>query len=108
DLTYSFPSSGSNYNGDVFDSNGVSLYHLTLGSQQQAAARAAFAQLAAATGLTFTEITETDTVHAHIRISQTADQDATSAYGGFPSDTRTVAGDIWFGRTNQPYYDLAM
>jgi Ca2+-binding RTX toxin-like protein len=106
-LTYSFPTSGSNYNGATFDSNGVSLYHIDLGSQQQAAARAAFAQLAAATGLTFTEITDTDTVHANIRISQTADQDAPSAYGNFPSETRAVAGDIWFGRTNQPYYDLA-
>ena len=106
-LTYSFPTSGSNYNGPFLDSNGVNAYHLVLGPQQQAAARAAFAQLSAATGLTFTEITETDTVHANIRISQTADQDAPSAYGGFPSDTRGVAGDIWFGRTNQPYYDLA-
>ena len=83
------------------------LYHLDLGPQQQAAARAAFAQLSAVTGLTFTEITETDTVHANIRISQSADNDVASAYGGFPSDTRGVAGDIWFGRTSQPYYDLA-
>ena len=107
DLTYSFPTSGTNYNGTGFDSNGVSQYHIDLGTQQQAAARAAFAQISAATGLTFTEITETDTVHANIRISQTADQDVASAYGGFPSDTRGVAGDIWFGRTSQPYYDLA-
>ena len=108
DLTFSFPTSGSNYNGVFYDSNGVSLYHLDAGSLQQSAARAGFAQIAAATGLTFTEITETDSVHANIRISQTADQDAPSAYGGFPSDTRTVAGDIWFGRTNQPFYDLAV
>ena len=106
-LTYSFPTSGSNYSGAGFDSNGVSLYHIDLGTQQQAAARAAFAQLAAATGLTFTEITETDTVHANIRISQSADQEDGSAYGNFPSDTKGLAGDIWFGRTNQPYYDLA-
>ena len=106
-LTYSFPTSGSNYSGSGYDSNGVSLYHVDLGSQQQAAARAAFAQLSAATGLTFTEITDTDTVHANIRISQTADQDDASAYGNFPSDTKGLAGDIWFGRNNQPYYDLA-
>ncbi|WP_167737678.1 M10 family metallopeptidase C-terminal domain-containing protein, partial [Sphingomonas parva] len=106
-LTFSFPKSGSNYNGTGFDSNGVSIYHMELGAQQQAAARAAFAQISAATGLTFTEITETDTVHANIRISQSGDNDVTSAYGGFPSDTRGVAGDIWFGRTSQPYYDLA-
>ena len=55
----------------------------------------------------FTEITETDTTHANIRISQTADNDVGSAYGGFPSDKQSAAGDIWFGRTNQPYYDLA-
>ncbi len=106
-LTYSFPTSGSNYNGFGLDPNGVNLYHIDLGPQQQAGARAAFAMLSAVSGLTFTEITETDTVHANIRISQTADQDAPSAYGGFASDFRGVAGDIWFGRTSQPYYDLA-
>ncbi|MET1110864.1 MAG: M10 family metallopeptidase C-terminal domain-containing protein, partial [Allosphingosinicella sp.] len=106
-LTFSFPTSGSNYNGTGLDSNGVNVYHIDLGPQQQTAARAAFAFISSVTGLTFTEITETDSVHANIRISQTADQDAPSAYGGFPSDFRGVAGDIWFGRTNQPYYDLA-
>ncbi|HZF96445.1 MAG TPA: M10 family metallopeptidase C-terminal domain-containing protein [Allosphingosinicella sp.] len=106
ELTFSFPTSGSNYNGLGYDSNGVSLYHLELGSLQQAAARAGFAQIAALTGLTFTEIVETDTIHAHFRISQSGDADVGSAYGGFPSDTRGVAGDIWFGRTSQPYYDL--
>jgi Ca2+-binding RTX toxin-like protein len=108
DLTYSFPTSGSNYNGLAYDSNGVSLYHLDAGTLQQAGARAGFAMIAAATGLTFTEIADTDAVHANIRISQSGDQDVGSAYGGFPSDTRTVAGDIWFGRTNQPFYDLAV
>jgi Ca2+-binding RTX toxin-like protein len=107
-LTFSFPTSGTNYSGNGYDSNGVSLYQVVLGSQQQAAARAALAQLSAATGLTFTEITDTDTVHANIRISQTADQDDASAYGNFPSDTKGLAGDIWFGRNNQPYYDFAV
>jgi len=106
-ITFSFPTAGSNYNGIGYDPNGVSNYFIALGPQQQAAARAAFAQLSALTGLTFTEITETDTVHANIRISQTGDNDAPSAYGGFPSDNRGVAGDIWFGRTSQPYYDIA-
>ena len=106
-LTYSFPTSGTNYNGSGYDTNGVSLYHVDLGAQQQAAARASFAQISAVSGLTFTEITDTDTVHANIRISQSADQDVGSAYGNFPSDTRGLSGDIWFGRTNQPYYDLA-
>jgi Ca2+-binding RTX toxin-like protein len=106
-LTYSFPTSGSNYNGSGYDTNGVSLYHIDLGAQQQAAARASFAQLSAVTNLTFTEIQDTDTVHANIRISQSADSDVGSAYGNFPSDTRGLSGDIWFGRTNQPYYDLA-
>jgi Ca2+-binding RTX toxin-like protein len=106
-LTFSFPTSGTNYADYTFDSNGVNNLHLALGTQQQAAARAAFAQLSALTGLTFTEISDTDSVHANIRISQTADQEAPSAYGNFPSDTRAMAGDIWFGRTNQPYYDMA-
>jgi Ca2+-binding RTX toxin-like protein len=106
-LTFSFPTTGSNYNGSVSVYDGVANYHIDLGPQQQAAARAALAQLAAVSGLTFTEITETDTVHANIRISQTADQDVPSAYGTFPSDKVIAAGDIWFGRSNQPYYDLA-
>jgi Ca2+-binding RTX toxin-like protein len=105
-LTYSFPTSGTNYNGIGYDPQGVSDYHIVLGPQQQAAARAAFAMLSSLTGLTFTEITDTDTVHANIRISQTADQDVPSAFGNFPSDTKGLAGDIWFGRNNQPYYDL--
>jgi Ca2+-binding RTX toxin-like protein len=107
-LTFSFPTSGSNYNGISYDSNGVSLYHIDLGTAQANAARAGFAAIQAATGLTLTEITDTDTVHANFRISQTADQDAPSAYGNFPSNTRGVAGDMWFGRTNQPYYDTAV
>jgi Ca2+-binding RTX toxin-like protein len=106
-LTFSFPTSGTNYGDYTFDSNGVSNYHVDAGTQLQAAARAAFAQLSALTGLTFTEISDTDSVHANIRISETADADVPSAYGNFPSDTRPFAGDIWFGRNNQPYYDLA-
>ena len=107
ELTYSFPTAGSNYNGSTPLNAGVDRYHLDLGTLQQSAARAAFAQISAATNLKFREITETDTNHANIRISQTADNDVGSAYGGFPSDKQSAAGDIWFGRTNQPYYDLA-
>jgi Ca2+-binding RTX toxin-like protein len=105
-LTFSFPTSGSNYNGAGYDPQGVSNYFVLLGPNQQAAARAAFAMLSAVSGLTFTEITETDTVHANIRISQTADADAPSAFGNFPSDYKGIAGDIWFGSNNQPYYEL--
>ena len=107
ELTYSFPTLGSNYNGSTPLNAGVDNYHLALGTLQQQAARASFAQISAATNLKFTEITETDTTHANIRISQTADNDVASAYGGFPSDKQSAAGDIWFGRTSQPYYDLA-
>jgi hypothetical protein len=83
------------------------VYHIDLGTQQQAAARAAYGILSAVSGLTFTEIAETDGVHANIRISQTGDADVGSAQGIFPSDKLGYAGDIWFGRTNQPYYDMA-
>ena len=106
-LTYSFPTSGSNYNGSGYDSNGVSHYHLDLGTMQQAAARAAFAQLSALTGLTFTEITDTDTVHANIRISQSGDNESPRPTATSRRTRVACAGDIWFGRTSQPYYDLA-
>jgi Ca2+-binding RTX toxin-like protein len=107
-LTYSFPTQGSDYNGTGFDSNGVSFYHLDLGTQQELAAKAGFALISSYTNLTFTQVNESETVRANIRISQSGDNDVGSAYGGFPSDTRGVAGDIWFGRTSQPYYDLAV
>jgi len=107
ELTYSFPTAGTNYNGSTPLNDGVGDYHVDLGTLQQAAARASFAQISAATNLKFTEISETNTTHANIRISQTADNDVASAYGGFPSDKQSAAGDIWFGRTSQPYYDLA-
>src|SRR5205085_266888 len=54
-LTFSFPTTGSNYNGSISSFPGVADYHIDLGPQQQAAARAALAQLSALTGLTFTE-----------------------------------------------------
>lgn len=106
DLTYSFPTDGSNYNQSGTES-GYNLYHIDAGANQQAAAREAFRQLSSYTNLTFTEITETDTVNANIRISQTNDSSNGSANGQFPSDKRVVNGDIWFGRTSQPYYDMA-
>ena len=40
DLTFSFPTSGSNYNGSVPLNAGVANYHIDLGTQQQLAARA--------------------------------------------------------------------
>jgi Ca2+-binding RTX toxin-like protein len=102
-LTFSFPTDGSQY-GANYDS-GLNKYHIDLGPLQQAAARAGFAMISSYTNLTFTE---GDPTNANIRISQTADNDVGSAQGMFPSDKLPQAGDSWFGRTSQPFYDLAI
>ncbi|MGH6979409.1 MAG: M10 family metallopeptidase C-terminal domain-containing protein, partial [Brevundimonas sp.] len=102
-LTYSFPDSGSEYDAGYANSNYPSA-QMELGSFQKLAALDAFRQLSALTGLTFTEAGAGET--AIIRISQTGAASLGSAQGHFPSDVAN-AGDIWFGRTSQPYYDHA-
>ncbi len=101
-LTFSFPTSGSFYTDGTEGTESAA--HVAFNAMQQTATRYALAQVSAYTNLNFTEITETATTHANLRLSQTDDSNVGSAYGNFPSSS-TRAGDIWFGRTGQPYYD---
>lgn len=102
-LTYSFPTSGSEYpagyDGDVAKAL------VELGTFQKQAALTAFNLLSSYTNLTFTEAAPG--TQANIRIAQTGDSTKGSATGQFPTDFYQ-GGDIWFGRTNQPYYDYAV
>ena len=74
-LTYSFPASGSFYEGSGYEENpgqfGDPLYHQAFNPQQQEATRYTLDLVASYTNLNFQEITETATTHAELRFSQT-------------------------------------
>jgi serralysin len=92
-LTFSFPAQGSYYGAGYFADepyNGFS----QLNSAQQAAALAAFAQYAAITNLTFTQITETSGTHADLRMANSSKPPTAWAY---TPATYAEAGDAWFG-----------
>ncbi len=99
--TFSFPTSGSNYVGYTTGENTTGF--APFNAAQQASVRYGLALVASYSGLTFTEITETDTTHATHRFAQTGLASVGSAYGNFPSSF-LGAGDVWFGTTGQPFY----
>ncbi|HEV2747768.1 MAG TPA: pre-peptidase C-terminal domain-containing protein [Allosphingosinicella sp.] len=103
-FTFSFPTSGAFYANQGYQADTEPSAHTPFNAQQQAAVRYAYALLASYTGLTFTEVTETATVHADFRFSQTgATDDVPSALANFPS-SMARAGDVWFGTSDQPFY----
>ena len=101
-LTYSFPTDNSHYATPYYDPDYVS-HQMPLNVAQQAAAVYAFGLIGGYTQLTFTQVSESDTVHGTIRISQTSSSHEASAEGNFPGSDASD-GDIWFGQTNQPFY----
>lgn len=105
ELTFSFPTDSSQYTTGYTLTSQAPL-QLDLGEAQKAAARASYQMVSSFTNLTFREITEgVNGEQAILRLSQTGNTTATgSASGFFPASTPT-AGDIWFGRTSQPFYD---
>lgn len=102
-LTFSFPDSGTVY-GNRYDF-GQALRHVEFNDAQKAASRDAFAMISGYTNLTFTELAPDSEERPTIRLSSTNLQDVGSAMGYFPNLPDGVAGDIWFGRTQQPYYE---
>ncbi|MCJ2132282.1 M10 family metallopeptidase [Methylobacterium sp. E-045] len=109
-LTYSFPTSGSFYEGSGYEDSkgqhGDPVYHLPFNPQQQEATRYTLDLVAAYTNLTFQEITETATTHADLRFSQTSWRGERGAHANFPS-SNLQAGDVWFGTySHQPFYSV--
>jgi|GEM_PF-5954663 len=96
-ITYSFPTSASFYGsfyGDPAPGNGFQPLSVT----QQEAARTALQLIADYSQASFTEITETSTVHATIRLAGSAEPATSYAY--YPSSSffpRSRDGDVWFG-----------
>ncbi|MFC0805128.1 M10 family metallopeptidase [Ensifer sp. P24N7] len=99
DFTFSFPTSASFYGSGY--GNGEPLKGFAvLNAAQQAATRAAFDQFSSVVNVTFTEVTESATKHANLRL---ASSDAPStAWAYFPS-TAAEGGDAWFNKSSGHY-----
>ncbi|WP_232628905.1 M10 family metallopeptidase [Methylobacterium sp. Leaf118] len=107
-LSYSFPTSGSFYEGQGYEQDidqiGDPALHAVFNPQQQDATRYALDLIDAYTGLSFKEITETADTHADLRFSQTRWVEEKSAHANFPT-SKPMAGDVWFGAfPGQPFY----
>ncbi len=99
-LTFSFPSSASFY-GSGYGSGEPGSNFEALNSVQMNAVRGILADYSAVANITFTEITETSTQHADIRLAE-SDKPGT-AWAYYPS-TAAAGGDAWFNNT-KGYYD---
>lgn len=99
DFTFSFPTSASFYGSGY--GNGEPLKGFAvLSAAQQAATRAALDQFSSVANVTFTEVTESATKHADLRL---ASSDAPStAWAYFPS-TAAEGGDAWFNKSSGHY-----
>lgn len=102
-LTFAFPGSGDVY-GANYDA-GENALHLPFNAAQKAAARQAFDLVSSYTGLKFVEVAADGPERPTLRLSSTSAANVGSAMGYFPHTTEDLGGDIWFGRTAQPYYE---
>ena len=96
-LTFSFPSSASFYNYSGTNSSEPSqgfqaIDPQVIGSELPDAVQQAFSRYSAVANLTFTQITETSSTHADIRLALAA-TDANRGY--FPGDGAARNGDVW-------------
>jgi len=94
-ITYSFPTSASNYGLGYGSGEPQSGFH-AFSAAQQAVVRYALSLISQYTLLTFTQITETNTSHAMIRFADSRVPPTSWTY--YPSAARE-GGDIWIGNT---------
>ena len=99
-LTFSFPSSGSLY-GTYSSSNEPATGFEALTAAQQTATRAVLQIYSAVANVTFTEVTETSSVHGDLRY---AESDAPSTAWAYYPSTSPLGGDIWLNHSKN-YYD---
>jgi VCBS repeat-containing protein len=97
-LTYSFPTNSAFYEyAGGEPSNNFKAFN----SAQQAATRSIFQMYASVVNLTFTELTETSTQHADLRL---AESDAPGTAWAYYPSTAAAGGDAWFNNSTH-YYD---
>jgi serralysin len=92
-LTYSFPTSPSNYGTGYGDGEPYSGFH-SFSAAQQSVVRYALGLVSQYTLLTFTQITETNTIHATLRFADSSVPD--TSQGSYPSSD-AEGGDVWLG-----------
>jgi serralysin len=92
-LTYSFPTAASNYGSGYGDGEPYSGFH-AFSAAQQNVVRYALGLVSQYTLLTFTQITETNTVHATLRFASSSVPE--TSQGSYPSSD-PEGGDVWLG-----------
>ena len=92
-LTYSFPTSPSNYGTGYGDGEPYSGFH-SFSAAQQGVVRYALGLVSQYTLLTFTQITETNTIYAPLRFADSSVPD--TSQGSYPSSD-PEGGDVWLG-----------
>ena len=98
-LTFSFPASASFYEANYGSGENLNGFE-AFNTVQQAAVRSILQNYGAVANLTFTEVTESSTVHGELRYAE-SDNPAT-AWAYFPT-TLPVGGDAWFNHTGGYY-----
>ena len=99
-LTFSFPSAASLY-GSPYGSGEPTNNFEAFTAVQQTAVRAVLQTFSSVANLTFTEVTETSSVHGDIRY---AESDATGTAWAYYPSTSILGGDIW-ANNSKNYYD---
>jgi VCBS repeat-containing protein len=99
-LTFSFPDDPSYYGAGYPNGEPANNFE-AFTALQQTQTRKALAIFSSVTNLTFTEVTETATVHGDLRF---AESDATATAWGYYPTTHAAGGDMWFNNSKN-YYD---
>jgi serralysin len=95
-VTYSFPRNGLYYWNSYGAAENITNFG-SLGTVQQATARNALKTYASVANLTFSEIGETATQHADLRL---AISDRTASAWPYLPNTAAEGGDVWFNGSN--------
>lgn len=104
-LTYSFPTSSSQY-GSSYGSHGeVDYWARSFNSSEQQAVRNILSSISTFTNMRFMEVAETTTAHADLRFSYTSTPlYSASAWGYYPGNFER-AGDVWISKPGGEYSD---
>ena len=106
-ITYSFPTASGQYGtqtsyGHIDPFNGFSQLDSVGHSGQKAEVQRALTLIASYTNLTFTQITETTTTHATVRLANTSPSTiSTGTSEAYLPSTAATGGDVFYGGTGK-------